>query len=696
MAIKEGWIGKESIVTNAMYKLGIRVALVIIVVTTLTYFHVTSVVEHQTLEQLEKYTVERAKNESNIFKLVRDGHTIVKHELLSRLARLKGADSRKRFERQVEKFPDGVTRTRLAGFNGLTDSFVYIGKKVTINSDIRNKVMLFLDLSNKFGPTWHHRFDDFYITTPDNILVGFWPSYPTWAHDAPADLDMSKEEYVYVADKQHNPERKTVWTGLYYDAPSDAWLISTETPVDLEGKQIATIGTDITLNQLMDRTINEKLRGTYNLIFRDDGRVIAHPDLIDQIKAAKGHFDILHSGDAHLQAIFNAVKNRKKGDAIVGNDRYDEILAVQNLEGPGWNFVTVYPESLLRAAASSTARIVLIIGALSLVIELLFLYFIMRKQVAFPLGKLVTAVNQIANGDEPIGLDYKRSDEIGKIKTAVMNMASKIRTRTDELQQARDQLEEKVQDRTRELRETQDTLIKKERLATLGQLTATVSHELRNPLASIMASLHVVKNRSATPEQIEKSIDRIETNVMRCDRIIDELLDYTRVSSLDMQPIEIDKWLTRTIEDIEIPGDVELHIDTGANNTVVYFDPGRLRRAIINVFSNACHAMASENDRHKSIDGASLEIYTAATDKQVSIRVADNGIGMSQEVLRQLFEPLFSTKAFGVGLGMSAIEQIMKQHEGGVQVCSEPGEGTTVTLWLPRGSELAAKVEAQG
>jgi len=696
MAITERRIGKDSIVTNAMYKLGIRVALVIVAVTTITYFHVTSVVERQTLEQLEKYTIERAKNESNIFRLVRDGHKIVSHELLSRLASLKGVDNRKRFDRAVEKFPDGVTRTRLAGFNGLTDSFVYIGKQVSINADIRNKVMLFLDLTNQFGPSWNHRFDDFYITTPDNILVGFWPSYPTWAHDAPADLDMSKEEYVYVADKQHNPKRKTVWTGLYYDAPSDAWLISTETPVDLDGKQIATIGTDITLNQLMDRTINEKLKGTYNLIFRDDGRVIAHPDLIDQIKAAKGHYDIMRSGDAHLQAIYKAVKNRNNGAAIVANDRFDEVLAVQNLDGPGWYFVTVYPKSLLKTAANSTARIVLIIGALSLIVELLFLYFIMRNQVLFPLGKLVSAVNQIANGDERIELDTKRNDELGRIKTAVMDMASKIKTRTDELQQARDKLEEKVQERTRELREAQDSLIKKERLATLGQLTATVSHELRNPLASIMASLHIVKNSSATPEQIEKGIDRIETNVRRCDRIIDELLDFTRVSNLDMQPINIDEWLPQAIEEFEVPEDVELRLHTGADNAVVYFDPSRLRRALINVVSNACHAMADASDREKSIEGALLDVSTAATEDQVIIQITDNGIGMDQEVVRQLFEPLFSTKAFGVGLGMSAIEQIMKQHEGGVQVTSAPGKGTTITLWLPRSGELVFPVEAQG
>lgn len=675
----------RSIATDAMLRLGIRVALVIVAATTITYFHVINVVESQTMDHLQKYADERAKVESAIFQFVKDGHQSVKEKLLSRLSELGGSDPRARFYREVVRFPDGVTRTRLQGFNGKKESFIYIGKQVRINAEVRRKVMVFLDLSNQFGPAWHHRLEDFYFTTPDNILVGYWPAFPTWAHEASADLYMPDEEYVYVADARHNPQRQTVWTGLYYDEPSNAWLVSTETPVDLDGRQIATIGSDITLNTLMDRTINNHLQGTYNMIIRKDGRLIAHPDLMSDIKARKGRYDIGTSGSPYLKTVFELVSRRKDGSPILRNDSFDEILAVQELDGPGWYFITVYPESLVQDAADSTARVVLFAGAFSLVLELLFLYWVLGNRVSRPLSGLVTAVNKVADGDHDIVLNPGRKDELGRISNAFLDMARKIESRTRDLEQARNQLEEKVAERTRSLEEAHDALLKKERLATLGQLTATVSHELRNPLAAIMSSLYLLKRDDVEDEDIiRRSIERIERNAIRCDHIIDELLDFTRATDIKLQQINIDAWLEQVLEEIDIPEDVEVRKDLASGDTPTDFDPDRMRRAVINVVTNACQAMAVQDGSQTIKPGATLQVRTRTDGQRVTILVVDNGRGMEPEVREKMFEPLFSTKGFGIGLGMSVIKAVMDQHHGGVDVCSSPESGTRVELWIPR------------
>jgi signal transduction histidine kinase len=682
---------QKSIVTDAMRRLGIRVGLVIVAVTAITYFHVIGILEQNTLNHLEKYTHERAKYESTIFQFVKDGHAAVKKQLLGRLALLKGTDPRSRFYREVEKFPDGVTRTRLAGFDGQLESFIYIGKNAHINAATRRKVMLFLDMSNQFGPSWNHRLEDFYFTTPDNILVGFWPGFPNWAHAAPADLWMPDEEYVYVADKKHDPERKTVWTGLYYDEPSDVWLVSTETPVDLNGKQIATIGSDITLNRLMDRTINNKIQaGTYNIILRQDGRVIAHPKLIKEIKAKKGHYEVSESNDAHLKSIYQLIKENKTGSAILHNEPFHEYLSAQQLKGPGWYFITVYPESLIEAGAKSTAWVVLGVGALSLLVELLFLFLILKGHVALPLSKLATAVNQVAEGDHDIKLDYKRPDELGRISEAFQQMVNKVDGRTRELEQARNDLEDKVAERTKELEQAQDELIKKERLATLGQLTATVSHELRNPLSSIASSVYILKKQAAgESDTLDKSIERIDRNVKRCDQIIDEMLDFTRTANISLQPIKFDQWLDRVLNEIDLPKGIEVDRQFNTGETRVHIDPDRMRRAIINVVINAWQAMLCPDceEPNQVIPGAHLQISTTANDERITVKFTDNGCGMDEEVLQKIFEPLYSTKGFGVGLGMPAIQQVMDQHHGGISVTSGKNRGTTVTLWLPRSDE---------
>jgi len=678
---------QKSIVTDAMRKLGIRVAFVIVVVTTITYYHVVNLEQKHTLVHLEKYTQERARFESSIFQFVKEGHAVAKEQLLARLARLKGTDPVSRFNSKVEKFPDGVTRTRLAGFNGKIESFVYIGKNVRINAQTRRRVMLFLDMANQFGPAWNHQYEDFYITTPDNILVGFWPSFPNWAHAAPADLWMPDEEYVYVADKKHDPERNTVWTGLYYDPPSDTWLVSTETPVDLDGKQIATIGTDITLNRLMERTINNKLQpGTYNMILRKDGRVIAHPELIKEIEAKKGFYEVAESNNAHLKSIYQLISTQKTQSAILRNEPYHEYLSVHQLEGPGWYFITVYPESLIKAGAQSTARVVLGIGALSLLVELLFLYLILKGHVAAPLARLATAVNQVAEGERDIKLDQARPDELGRISEAFLQMVDKVEGRTRELEQARNDLEVKVAERTNELEQAQDSLIKKERLATLGQLTATVSHELRNPLSAITTSLYLLKKQTDTDSDVyRKSIERIERNMRRCDQIIDEMLDFTRTSKLNLNSVEFDQWLNWVIEEIDIPAGVEVTREFSTGETMVSIDTDRMQRAIMNVVTNAWQAMLlPENDgANRMIPGAKLVIRTGIDDDRITVSFTDSGCGMDAGVLNKIFEPLYSTKGFGVGLGMPAIQQILVQHRGGISVSSEKNRGTTVTLWIP-------------
>lgn len=262
-----------------------------------------------------------------------------------------------------------------------------------------------------------------------------------------------------------------------------------------------------------------------------------------------------------------------------------------------------------------------------------------------------------------------------------------------ELEQYQSQLEVKVKERTKELIETQSELVRKERLATLGQLTATVSHELRNPLGAMRPSLYVIeKMAEKKDERVQAAIQRLDRNIDRCDRIIDELLDFTRITELNCHITCVDKWLSSVIEEQFIPEGIQLEINLTLKNIELNIDAERLRRAVINVIENACHAMMNDNQQVVSEKNAQLKIGTVSKGKRIEIEIIDTGTGISKDVIKNIFEPLFSTKGFGVGLGMSAVKQIMKQHGGGIEIESEEGKGTSVILWLPykAGEEVAA------
>ena len=254
----------------------------------------------------------------------------------------------------------------------------------------------------------------------------------------------------------------------------------------------------------------------------------------------------------------------------------------------------------------------------------------------------------------------------------------------EELKKYREHLEELVDERTKELRDTQNELVRKERLATLGQLTATVSHELRNPLGAMKPSLYVIKKKSdKNDERVQQAIERVDRNIDRCDRIIDELLDFTRITELDQSATSIDEWLESVIDDQVINKNILVEKDFSLKGVELSIDNNRLRRAVINVVENACHSMLDDKQQVKDNEYAQLNIKTQANDELIEIVITDTGSGIAEDILEKIFEPLFSTKGFGVGLGMPTVKQIMQQHGGGIEVNSDEGKGTVVILWLP-------------
>lgn len=247
----------------------------------------------------------------------------------------------------------------------------------------------------------------------------------------------------------------------------------------------------------------------------------------------------------------------------------------------------------------------------------------------------------------------------------------------EQTRQHADELEQRVAERTAQLEAAQAELLHQERLATLGQLTATVSHELRNPLGTLRASVFSIAEKTRNRGLgVEPAIGRIERSVTRCDNIISELLDYTRAPVLQREALAIDQWLRQMLEEHTIPDGVHLVYDL-QSDAVVSFDPDRFRRVIVNLVDNACQSM------HPGEQPAILTIRTRYTALHVEIEIADTGTGIAPESLARVFEPLYSTRGFGVGLGLTIVQQIVEQHNGTITIHSEVGRGTQVWISLP-------------
>jgi signal transduction histidine kinase len=249
-------------------------------------------------------------------------------------------------------------------------------------------------------------------------------------------------------------------------------------------------------------------------------------------------------------------------------------------------------------------------------------------------------------------------------------------------------LRRKLKERSDELEAAQEELIRKERLAILGKLIATVSHELRNPLGTIRSSIfslgEKLRNRGLGVERI---LDRADRNVLRCDRIIEELLDYTRTRNPILERTALDEWVEEFLHETVIPDGIILRKDlrSGAR---VELDREWLRRCLQNVINNACQAMLEKMKEQPLVTPFkhTLTVSSQLSKERIEIRIADTGAGISDEELPKIFTPLHSTRGFGVGLGLPIVSQLMQSHRGGVEISSKRGCGTTVTLWLPADS----------
>jgi PAS domain S-box-containing protein len=269
------------------------------------------------------------------------------------------------------------------------------------------------------------------------------------------------------------------------------------------------------------------------------------------------------------------------------------------------------------------------------------------------------------------------------------------------LQQAHDELELRVQERTtalrREIAERQRLEGEAQRaqhFALLGRLAAGVSHEIRNPLGAIFLYVDLLEEelQQPTPEsphQIAQALLEIRTQMGRLDELVQDYLSLVRVANIELQPQDlggcVQAWSAELQAQAATQG-VTLQIKGLEHLGQVPFHTSTLRRAVLNLVQNALDAVAK---------GGMVSITGQSTATQVQLQVRDTGSGIAAERLERIFEPLYTTKPGGTGLGLYIVQEIVAAHGGQITVASVEGQGTTFTLTLPRaltGESLQAEL----
>jgi signal transduction histidine kinase len=222
-------------------------------------------------------------------------------------------------------------------------------------------------------------------------------------------------------------------------------------------------------------------------------------------------------------------------------------------------------------------------------------------------------------------------------------------------------------------------VLKQERLSLLGRLTASMAHELRNPLSTIRNTVHTIQEM-ATGKGFDfgRPMERIHRTIDRCDTIIRDLLDYAGTRDVVVSPIRLDPWLDAVLDGQTVPPEIEIERNFGAPEAIVTLDAERIRVVLVNLFKNAIEALAEAPDPSRR-----RVVVTTHVDDSIEIAIADTGPGIPEEMLSQVFEPLFSTRGFGTGLGLATAKQIVEQHGGSIAIGNVTGAGARVVIRLP-------------
>jgi PAS domain S-box-containing protein len=247
-----------------------------------------------------------------------------------------------------------------------------------------------------------------------------------------------------------------------------------------------------------------------------------------------------------------------------------------------------------------------------------------------------------------------------------------------------EKLEEIVDERTHELRDTQEQLVRQERLATLGQLAGSIGHELRNPLGVISNAVYFLKmSQPDANNTVKEYLDIIENETRTSDKIVTDLLDFTRIKSVDIQPVAVSELIRQTLERYPVPPSVEVSVEIAPNLPPVYADPQHILQVLGNLTVNACQSMVSTSSTTGVTTGGKLTLSASAQGDMIVMAVQDSGEGIPPENMKKLFEPLFTTKTKGIGLGLAVSQKLAEANGGHIEVQSEPGKGSTFTLVLP-------------
>ena len=332
---------------------------------------------------------------------------------------------------------------------------------------------------------------------------------------------------------------------------------------------------------------------------------------------------------------------------------------------------------------------------LSILILIIFWY---QSALTKPIQELMTVTEKIATnkdyniraknlGDNEFGRLIKIFNQMmdslnsshAKLSEANNKMENQVAERTQELSTANEKLLKEIEYREKtynELLQTRERLSQQEKLASVGQVSSNIAHELRNPMAAMRNSVYSLRKYFSKEEKAHSHLEVIDTQLSQSDQVIERLLELTRGDKLKLSEINLENVISDAFAISNPTGKVSLETRINKEVQKIKVDPLLFRQVLTNLFTNSMQAMP---------EGGLISVTCCEkeTHIEISIRDSGKGIGIPRSEWKKIFDPLFTQKKEGIGLGLSLCKELMERHDGKIYVVSSSAEGTCIALNLP-------------
>lgn len=570
--------------------------------------------------------------------------------------------------------------------------------------------------------------------------------YPRQKADLIKDYSFQSEDWFAQTLKLGRPN----WSSIYnWQAPPYPLAVAASVPLkDSQGNVIGSVAAESRLSEISDflRKLNFSQSGRVFILERS-GALVANSDPSDPFtvknqlpERLQGHEspDPLIRASAQYLASEFALPSIQTGQQVsfeqAGEKQFLQVVPWRDDWGLDWLVVVVVPESTFMAQIQANTRTTLLLCLGALAIATL-LGLCTAHWIARPILQLSKASGAIAEGNFSYQSSGSFVKEIHVLGRSFNQMTSQLDASFEALEQANSQLEERIAHRTADLQtaleklhQTQTQMVQSEKMSALGQMVAGIAHEINNPVSFIRGNLEPASTYAQdllwllnfyqqtypnpTPElqtaiesidldflsrDLPKLLQSMQVGAERIAEIVLSLRNFSRLDESAIKTVDLHEGLESTLMILqhrlkakaERP-EIQVVRHYG-KMPLVECHAGQLNQVFLNILSNAVDAVEKQNQGRTyaeiQADPNCITLTTACTsDHQVQIWIADNGVGMSEQVRQQIFNPFYTTKPVGqgTGLGLSISYQIVTETHGGHLICtSSPGRGTEFLIQIP-------------